>query len=89
MPVLFSARSSNGASSAAAWSGGVGTYYVGGTFGGATVTLEVSFDHGATWLGLNDAALTQEGAVNFQLPNVLLRAQVSNATGSTSVTAMI
>lgn len=88
MPVLFSARTSNGASPAVEWPGGLGTYYAGGIFGGATVTLETSFDQGATWLALADAALTQQGAVNFQLPNVLLRAVVSNASGTTSVTAI-
>jgi hypothetical protein len=89
MPVLFSARTSNGASSAVTWPGGIGTYYAGGTFGGATVTLEVSFDQGNSWLALGDAALTQQGAVNFQLPNVMLRAVVANATGTTSVTAIV
>jgi hypothetical protein len=89
MPVLFSARTSNGASAAVEWQGGVGTYYVNGTFGGATVTLQASFDNGASWLSLGDAALTQAGAVNFQLPNVLLRASVSNASGTTSVTAIV
>lgn len=87
MALFFSSRASNGASDPVKWHGGEGTFYVHGLFDGGTVTLEASFDGGATWIGVGpDVTLTVAGAGNFRLGVCLLRATLSGAT-SPDVTA--
>jgi hypothetical protein len=69
--------------SAVAWPGGPGTFIVDrGTFSGATVALQASFDGGVTWLPVDRAGetfvtFTAAGAGNFALPECHLRAAIS------------
>ena len=71
--------------SAIAWPGGAGTFVVDrGTFSGATVKLQASFDDGTTWLdvdqgGTTSVTLTAVGAGNFELGQCTLRAAVSGS----------
>lgn len=87
MPQLFTAQTTNANSSNADWHGGQGTFFVTGTFAGATVKLQVSFDQGTTWIDIPDASFTSASAVNFNLGKALLRANLAGATGTTSINA--
>lgn len=65
------------------WPGGEGAFLVAGTFGGATVTLQVLGPDGSTWLDVGaDAALTAAGAVGFTLPPGTIRAAVASGSPS-------
>ncbi len=65
------------------WNGGEGAFLVAGTFGGATVTLQILGPDGSTWLDVGtDAALTAAGAVGFSLPPGTIRAEVDGGTPS-------
>lgn len=71
----------------AAWPGDWGVFFVNGTWGGATVSLEWS-DDGTTWWALGaDYALTADGLVHFMLPAGQIRAAVASA-GTTAITAL-
>jgi regulation of enolase protein 1 (concanavalin A-like superfamily) len=86
---LFSARTTNGNSSSVLHPGGPVLLIIRGTLGGATVKLQVS-DDGTNWVDLQYAAFTAESAVLMDLPiNTPIRAVVSGAGGSTSVTVAI
>ncbi|MDA9453072.1 hypothetical protein XI00_02000 [Bradyrhizobium sp. CCBAU 21359] len=68
------------------WSGGVGTVVAWGTFGGGTVSLQMSVDNGATWMNVDRGtdsfvSFTAPGNGGFQLGLCLLR---FNLTGATS-----
>ena len=68
---------------AAKWPGGRGTFMVDGTFGGGTVTLSVLGPDGSSFVSVGeDAALTAEGVVNFDLPPCSIKAVVSGGTPS-------
>jgi len=68
---------------AKSWAGGRGAFAVAGTFGGATVTLQILGPDGTTWIGLGtDAALTAAGIVGFECPAGQLRAAVSGGSPS-------
>lgn len=65
--------------------GAVGAVQVAGTFGGATVTLEVSND-GANWVTLkdlsgNDISLTADGLVDFSTGALQMRPAISGGSG--------
>lgn len=78
---LLSNASATG--SAVMWNGGRGQLQVSGTFGGATVTLQILGPDGATYLSVGaDAALTDVGVVNFDLPPGLIRAHVASGSPS-------
>jgi len=65
------------------WNGGRGQFKTVGTFGGATVTLQILGPDGTTWLSLGEeAAFTAPGVVNFDCPPGQLRAQVSGGSPS-------
>ena len=69
--------------------GGDGTVCVYGTWDGATVTIQVSPD-GSTWIDLEDATFTDDIATNINLNDLWqIRANISSAGGSTSLTAEI
>ena len=69
--------------SAKTWSGGRGQFKALGSFGGATVTLQILGPDGATWLSLgSDAALTAAGVANFDAPSGQLRAAVNGGSPS-------
>lgn len=86
---LFSARTTNGDSASLSHPGGPVLLIVRGTFGGATVKIQVS-DDGTNWVDLQYAAFTAAIATLMELPiNTLIRANVSGASGSTSITVAI
>lgn len=65
--------------------GGSGEFIfsVDGTFGGATVTLQLLSPDGTSWLSITDAALTAEGAVIVALGGgSRVRALVAGGTPS-------
>ncbi len=65
------------------WNGGRGAFMAAGTFGGATVTLQVLGPDGTTWLDVGaEAALTAPGAVGFDLPPGTIRAEVDGGDPS-------
>jgi len=59
---LFSAQGSNAAGTPVTWPGGTGLYWVRGTFGSGTCTLEFSVDE-TNWISVGtDGALTASGS---------------------------
>ena len=88
--VLFSARTTDGDSSAVGWNGGRGALVVNGTWDGATMTLKAA-DASGNYISLgSDAELTADGIVNFDLPaGFTLRATLSNDGATTSLTAAV
>ncbi|MDI1263895.1 MAG: hypothetical protein PS018_11620 [bacterium] len=91
---LFSARTTDGNSSAVDWVGGRGVFAVFGTFNGATVKLQWSPDDGTTWLDVDRlgdtyVTLSAAGSGGFELPPCKLRANLASAGGSTSLTAVV
>lgn len=78
---LLSNASATG--SAQAWPGGCGSFFAAGTFGGATVTLQVLGPDGSTYLAVGDlATLTSAGGCNFLLAPCTLRVAVTGGTPS-------
>lgn len=79
-------------STAFAWPGGPGTLVAQGTWGGATLSLEISADGGSTWvplpIGVSEAgepvplALSDDAAVNFNVARCSMRATTSGGTGT-------
>lgn len=86
---LFSARTTDGNSSAFNHPGGPVLLIVRGTFDGCTVKIQVS-DDGTNWVDLQYAAFTAAVATLMELPiNTLIRANVSNDGAGTSITVAI
>lgn len=83
-----------GATSTSAWAGGEGNLSVFGTFNGASVRLEYSFDSGTSWIPFEDEAMkgitigTRRG-FNFSLPACDIRGFVNDVGDSTSLTINI
>lgn len=67
---------------------GVYTVYVGGTFGGAAVKIQLSPD-GDLWVDLPNGSFTSATAVNVDLSAAYLRASLSNVSGTTSVSVIL
>lgn len=86
MPHLLENETANGFSASLLWTEDEGTYYVGGSFDGATVTLECTFD-GSNWITIPNSAVTAESAQRITLQPCSIRALLTNAGGSTSITA--
>lgn len=89
-PNLLNARSTNGSGTAQALARakGVpreGTLFIFGTFGGATVTIEVSMDQ-TTWIAVPSGAFTAATVTQLQTSAHYIRATVTNV-GTTSVSA--
>lgn len=47
---VFNGQSVDGNSTSLSWGGGIGVVGIKGTFGGGTVTLQLSPDNGVTWI---------------------------------------
>ena len=78
---LFTARTTDGQSSELNWSGGFGTFVVGGTFNSVTVKLEMSPDGATTWFDVGaDVTLTEAGIANFQLGVCVLRVDLASTS---------
>lgn len=76
---------SNGSttSKAVQWGGGVGLVNVSGTFGGATVTMQMLGPDNSTWQDLTGVdAFTEGGSAIFELPSAQVRVEVSGGTPS-------
>jgi len=87
--MLFSSQGSDGPSGAIEWRGGEGTFAVWGSFDGGACKLQMSFDAGSSWIDVENSVLTAAGAKNFRLPVCKLRASISSAGGSTSISARV
>jgi hypothetical protein len=89
MATILNAATANGSSATVDWTGGTGTFWAWGTFGGATVALEASPD-GTNWFSVGQSvSFTQMGVGGFVLGPCKLRASVSDATETTSVSATL
>jgi hypothetical protein len=71
----------NGAATGVAqmWQGGRGTFFVDGTFSGATIKLQAQMPIGttSTWVDVGpNVTLTAAGIGNFELPPLNIRAAV-------------
>ena len=75
---LLTAAAATG--TAVRWSGGNGMLIGWGTFGGATVMLQMSPDGGTTWLDTN-AVLTSAGGLQVLVPAGFVRAAVAGGSG--------
>lgn len=85
---FFSAKTANFSSDAVQWNGGAGTFSAWGTWNGATVSLEWSPDGGTTWIAVGSAStFTENGLAKFSLGVGHIRATLSNAGGTTSLSA--
>lgn len=83
---MFSGQTSNGQSATVSWTGGSGFFRVWGTFGGASVRLQASFD-GSEWFDI--VAHAAKGISHFTLPSCALRADLSGASGTTALSAAV
>lgn len=63
-----------------------GSLFIFGTFNGCTVTIQDSMD-GSTWFDIPSGAFTAKARVNYQTHAKYVRATVSSAGASTSVSA--
>lgn len=89
MAAILSGATANGNSTVVEWTGGTGTFWVWGSFGGATVSLEASPD-GTHWFPIGHAvSFSQNGFGSFALGPCKLRASLSAATGTTNVSAIL
>jgi hypothetical protein len=86
---IFTAQTSNANSVKFPSEGFVVSLIAKGTWGGATLTVQVSPDDGTTWV-TSDVALTSDGIQNFTAgKGVFYRVALSGATGTTSLSAWI
>jgi hypothetical protein len=77
---MFAAQTSNANSAARALTGGMRTVVAWGTWGGGTVTLQMSPDE-TTWIDVPDGALTANGAINIYAgPELHYRVALTGAT---------
>jgi hypothetical protein len=77
---FFSSQSGDGNSAAFQWHGGTGLYWVRGTFGGGTCTLQFSVD-GINFISVgSEGELTAAGGVSFWLPPCSIRANLAGST---------
>lgn len=84
MPVRSSGTfTNNGKSAGVPFPGGTGTVQANNTFGGGTLSLEVSSDGGTTYTnGGTSVQLTAAGLFNFTLPSdeLIIRLDLTGAT---------
>jgi hypothetical protein len=65
------------------WPGGRGTFLASGTFGGASVSLQVLGPDSSTWIDAGSyTTFTASGVGNFDLPQGKIRAAVTGGTPS-------
>ena len=64
------------------------TVHVFGTFNGATVTLEVSYD-GSTYIAIPSASWTSASVQNLDIRTRYIRAVIASAGGSTSLSVWL
>jgi len=89
MAMILNGVTADGSTAPVDWTGGTGTFWAWGEFGGASVTLEASPD-GSHWFEVGQAVnFTQKGVGGFSLGPCRLRVTVSGATGVTAVSAFL
>lgn len=89
MQYLFSASTTNGNSASVIHPGGTLALVVRGTFGGATVKLQIS-DNGADWVDITDASFTSAAAKLLTMPTgALLRGNIAGGSGASLTVALI
>lgn len=87
MATILNGVTADGSSALIEWTGGMGTFWVWGVFGGASVALEASPD-GAHWIEVGPSvSFTRDGIGAFSLAPCKLRATVSGATDDTNIFA--
>ena len=65
------------------WPGGIGSFMVVGTWGGATISLQYKAPDGSTFVDVGtDTTLTANGGGNFELPSCVIKATVSGGPPS-------
>lgn len=64
------------------WASGKGVLSVVGTFGGATLQLQMLGPDGSTWINVATASFTANGAIVVELPPSRLRMTVTGGTPS-------
>lgn len=75
------AAGSSATGSGVSWRGGRGTFYVVGTFGGTTASMQWSPDSGTTWIDVGtDTILTANGQGNFELPACTIRCELDGGS---------
>ncbi len=75
---------SNGKTAATSFRGGGLFIHLNGTFGGGTVTVELSYDTGTTWIPVSaDAVYTSSVIRTVNLPDCWVRLDMSGATSPT------
>ena len=64
------------------WGNHIYTFYVSGTFGGTTVTLQISpVESGDNWFTVTGVSITAAGAVNCEFRACRVRAVVTGGAG--------
>ncbi len=87
MAKILIEKTTDGSSPVIDWTGGTGTFWAWGTFGGASVSLEASPD-GTIWIPVGSAvSFAQNGVGAFALSPCKLRATVTGASGATNINA--
>lgn len=67
------------------WEGGNGAFYVVGTLGGGTYTLQIQAPDGSTWVSVGtNTALTAAGVAGFTAPAGRLRVTVTGSAGASA-----
>jgi L-fucose isomerase-like protein len=64
---------------------GAFTVQASGTFGGATVALQVSLDGGTTYTAVDDGSFTAAKVINLDVGKCKARLATSSASGTTAV----
>lgn len=87
---LFTNSTANGRSTAyEGWNGGKGLFWGSGTFGGGTLSMEISVA-GSTFIAASGVSLTSDGTVLFELPpGCTIAAKLTGGSTSLSVSAGI
>jgi hypothetical protein len=92
--VLLSDATANGPGEPVVWNGGPAFFEVTGTFGKASVRLEMSRDGGSTWVpaDLPESTISYSSdrqVLELRLPRCLVRGNLLNASAATSLSARI
>lgn len=85
--VKFAQMTTNTSSAAIKWDGGRGVFMAWGTWGGGTLTLQMSPDDGTTWVNVDRTGdtfctLTANGQGGFELPKCQLRVTLAGSTAA-------
>lgn len=89
MQYFFKDYTTNGNSSSLIHAGGTVALVVRGTFGGATVKLQIS-DDGSNWVDITDASFTSAAAKLLTVPTgAILRANIAGGTAASLTVAII